>query len=187
MDPATGAVRWLTTEHSLTAGCTISARDGRLYLGGYNPPASKSGPRHVWCLDAKDGSLVWESEPLVKAINVVTVGSKFAFVFAYGSDGYLIDKATGKILSTFNKGYACARFSLSEPYVLGPNTDMIDTSAGHKLASTGPPVDVRECVGAVVSNGRIFYTAQASGMQVSKVCGAEAQEAAPAWQNEKQR
>jgi len=175
-------VIWLTDKHSVTAGCTISAGDGHLYLGGYNAADSKSGPRHVWCLDARDGSLVWESEPVVKAINVVSVGRDFLFTFAYGSNGYLIDKATGKILSTFNHGYACSRFTLSGPYVLGPNTDMIDTSRGHKLVSTGPPVDVRDCVGSVVSNGRIFYTTQAAGLQVSQVCGEEAARATYPWQ-----
>ena len=181
MDPATGKVLWLTTRHSVTAGCTISGQDGRLYLGGYNAPDSSKGPRHVWCLDARDGSLVWQSEPLVKAINVVTVGRDVVFASAYGSNGYLIDKGTGKILSTFRKGYACTRFTLSAPYILGCNTDIIETSAGHKLASTGPPVDTRDCVGSAASNGRIFYTTQASGLQLSKVWGAEAAAFRPPW------
>ena len=38
LDPATGKVLWLTTEYYVTAGCTISGADGRLYLGGYNQP-----------------------------------------------------------------------------------------------------------------------------------------------------
>jgi len=182
MDPATGRILWRTTKHSVTAGCTISGKDGRLYLGGYNAPNSKKGPRHVWCLDARDGSLIWESDPLVKAINVVSVGQKFLFTHAYGNNSYLIDRRTGKILSTFRKGYACTRFTLSEPYVMGPNMDMIDTANGHKLVSSGPVVDVRECVGAVVSNGRVFYTSQASGLQVSQVYGAEATSFTPPWQ-----
>jgi hypothetical protein len=40
------------------------------------------------------------------------------------------------------------------------------------LVSTGPAVDSRECLGAVVSNGRIFYTSQASGFVVSQMKGA---------------
>ena len=181
MDPATGRVRWLTTKYSVTAGTTISAADGRLYLGGYNAPDSKKGPRYVWCLDARDGSLAWQSEPLVKAINVVTVGRKFLFVFAYGKDGYLIDKATGRILSKFNYGYACTRFTVSGRYVLGANMDLIDTAAGNQVVSTGPCVDLRDCVGAVVSNGRVFYTSQASGLQVSQVYGEEAEKLDGPW------
>jgi hypothetical protein len=52
--------------------------------------------------------------------------------------------------------------------------DLIDASDSNKLVSSGPCVDVRECVGAVVSNGRIFYTSQGSGLQVSQLFGAEA-------------
>jgi len=182
MDPATGRVIWSTNKHSVTAGCTISGENGRLYLGGYNAFDSKKGPRHVWCLDARNGSLIWESEPLVKSINVVAVAPKFLFTFAYGNDAYLIDKNTGKIISTFKKGYACTRFGFSEPYAIGPNLDMIDTSNNHKTVSSGPPVDVRDCVGGIVSNGRLFYTAQASGLQVSQACGAEAASGNSPWQ-----
>ncbi len=182
LDPATGKVLWLTTKHSVTGGCTVSAKDGRLYLGGYNAADSQNGPRHVWCLDARDGSLVWESEPVTKAINVVTVGQKLLFAYSYGGDGFLLDKATGKIISKFNKKTACTRFTLSEPYLLGANMDVLDTAEGQALVSSGPAVDCRECVGAVVSNGRIFYTTQASGLQASQACGAEAASSAPAWQ-----
>jgi len=181
LDPATGQVLWLTTRHSVAGGCTISARDGRLYLGGYNAADSQKGPRHVWCLDARDGSLVWESEPLTKAINVVTVGQERLFAYAYGGDSYLLDKATGKILSKFNKGTACTRFTLSEPYLLGANMDVIDTAEGHAVVSSGPAVDCRECVGSVASNGRLFYTTQASGLQVSQVYGAEAASFTAPW------
>jgi len=182
LDPATGAIKWQTTKYSVTAGCTISAEAGRLYVGGYNPPNEATKDRHVWCLDARDGSLIWQSEPLVKAINVVTVAERFIFAFAYGGEGYLIGKEDGKILSRFNHGYACTRFSFSEPYLVGSNMDLIDTSKEFRLVSTGPPIDGRECVGAVVSNGRIFYTSQASGLQASQVCGEEAASFTPPWQ-----
>jgi outer membrane protein assembly factor BamB len=173
LDPATGQVRWLSTRHSVTAGCTISADRGRLYVGGYNAADSKTGPRHVWCLDARDGSLIWESEPLTKSINVVTIGKDFLFAYAYGGDSYLLDKSTGKIRAKFNKRYACTRFSLCEPYLLGSNMDLIDTSRDNAVVSSGPPIDLRECVGSVVSNGRLFYITQANGLQVSQASAAE--------------
>ena len=174
MDPADGKVRWLSTEHSVTAGCTISGRDGRLYLGGYNRPDLTTKNRYVTCLDARDGSLVWRSEPVASAVNVVTVGQRFLFSNASGKDCHVLDRDTGKILSRFNYGYACTRFAVSEPYLLGANMDLIDLSDGNKLVSSGPAVDSRECVGATVSNGRIFYTAQASGLQLSVLYGDEA-------------
>ena len=182
IEPATGRVIWLTTQYYVTAGTTISAENERLYLGGYNPPNEKTQNRYVWCLDAKDGSLIWQSEPVAKAVNVITVGKNFLFTHAStGKPSYLIDKAAGKILSIFDYGYACTRFTLSEPYLLGANMDMIDTSNGNKFVSSGPCVDVRECVGAAVSNGRLFYTSQGSGLQLCQVCGSEAASFTSAW------
>jgi outer membrane protein assembly factor BamB len=190
IEPLTGQVIWLTTRYYVTAGTTISAEDGRgsrgagarLYLGGYNRPNDQTNNRHVWCLDAKDGSLIWRSEPVAKAVNVVTIGEKFVFTHAStGKPSYLIDKSTGRILSSFDEGYACTRFTLSEPYIIGANMDMIDTSHGNRFVSSGPCVDVRECVGAVVSNGRLFYTSQASGLQLSQVYGDEAASFTTPW------
>lgn len=182
LNPATGEVLWQTTEHHVTAGCTISGRDGRLYVGGYNKPNRLTENRYVWCIDASDGSLVWQSEPVASSVNVITVGKKFLFTNASGKDGHVIDRQTGKILSRFNFGYACTRFTLSEPYVLGANMDLIDLADGNKLAATGPAIDSRECVGSVISNGRLFYTSQASGLQVSQLYGQEAAKAKLPWQ-----
>lgn len=175
IEPETGQVIWLTTKYYVTAGCTISSENGRLYLGGYNPPTEKTQNRYVLCLDAESGALIWRSEPVGKAVNVVTIGKNL--LFTHGSTGqpsYLLDKQIGKILSVFDMKYACTRFTMSEPYLLGSNMDLIDTTDGNKVVSSGPCVDVRECVGAVVSNGRLFYTSQASGLQTSQVFGAEA-------------
>ncbi|GAI75357.1 unnamed protein product, partial [marine sediment metagenome] len=108
--------------------------------------------------------------------NVVTIGKNI--LFTHGSSrkpSYLIDKDTGKILLVFDEGYACTRFTLSGPYLLGANMDIIDTSNnGNNLISSGPCVDARECVGAIASNGRLFYTSQANGLQLSRVCGDQA-------------
>ena len=78
--------------------------------------------------------------------------------------------------------HTCCRFTLSEPYVLGRGMDMIDLSQEGKLVSTGPAIDSRECLGAVVSNGRIFYTSQASGFIVSQTYGPESKHLPPAWE-----
>ncbi len=182
LEPETGRVLWTTTDYSVTAGCTISGRDGRLYLGGFNRPHSQTQERYVWCLDAKDGSLIWQSEPVGKAVNVVTAGEKF--LLAHGSTGlptHLFDKATGRILSTFNKGYACTRFTLSEPYILGCNMDVIDTANGNRLVTTGPCLDARDCIGAIASNGRLFYASQSCGLQASQVWGEEATALGNVW------
>ena len=174
LEPLTGKVLWSTTKYSVTAGCTISGKDGRLYLGGYNRPNEQTTKRFVRCLNARDGSLIWESDPVASAVNVVSIGERFLFTNASGKDGYLFDRNTGKIISSFNHKYACTRFTLSEPYVMGSNMDLVDLANGNEMVYSGPAVDSRECVGSVVSNGRIFYTAQASGLQLSLVYGDEA-------------
>jgi outer membrane protein assembly factor BamB len=174
IEPETGRVIWLTTQYFIHGGCTISGENGRLYLGGYNK--LENGNSLVWCIDARDGSLIWKSEPVREAIQVVTIGPKFLFVHAQYQNGFLLDKATGKILKTLTQGYKCTRFSLSEPYLLGSNLDVYDLSDINniKLISTGPRVDPSECIGAVVSNGRIFYSCHAGSLQVCELWGAEA-------------
>ena len=84
------------------------------------------------------------------------MGRDFIFAYAYGGDSFLLDKNTGKVLSKFNYHYACTRFTLSEPYLIGCNVDMIDAANGFNLVSIVPALDVRECVGVTVSNGRFF-------------------------------
>jgi outer membrane protein assembly factor BamB len=181
LDPATGREIWRTTEYSVRGGTTLSSRDGRLYLSGSSP---SSGPEcFVWCLDAKDGSLIWKSDPLLKVLNVTTVGSKFIYVHAQYLEGYVLDKDTGKMLKVFNHPYKCTRFTLSEPYLLGPNLDLIDLSdpRNPRIVSTGPRQDPTQCVASVVSGGRLFYTAVAGGIQISEVYGEEAERFVPAW------
>ena len=73
----------LPTKYSVTAGTTVSAKDGLLYLGGYNQPNEQTEDRFVWCLDARDGSLIWRSEALAKAVNVITIGKNI--LFTHGS------------------------------------------------------------------------------------------------------
>jgi outer membrane protein assembly factor BamB len=174
IEPETGQVIWLTTRYFIHGGCTICGEKGRLYLGGYNKLDGENS--FVWCVDAGDGSMIWKSEPVHEAIHVVTIAPEFLFVHAQYTNGYLLNKETGKILTTLTQGYKCTRFTFSEPYLLGSNMDVYDLSNVNniKMISTGPRLDPSECIGAVVSNGRIFYTCHSGGLQVCKVCGTEA-------------
>lgn len=180
LEPQTGRVLWATTKYAVHAGCTVSGADGRLYLGGYNPVEGKVN--RVWCLDAKDGSLVWKSEPVSRAIHVITVGRRFLFTHSQYQNGYLIDKQNGKILSTLVPGYRCTRFTLSEPYLLGPNLTLYDLSRGNRRAYCGPAVDVLLCVGMFASNGRLFYTTNGGGLQASLAYGEEAASLSSPWE-----
>lgn len=182
IDPQSGDIIWQTNDYYVTAKCTLSARDGRIYIGGNNRAQLGTDDRFVWCLDAKDGKLLWKSDPVTSALNVVSVGERFIFSNALRGKGNVFDRETGKVIYSILTNYACCRFTLSEPYVLGANMDMIDLSNEGKLVSTGPAIDSRECLGAVVSNGRIFYTSQASGFVVSQTYGPESKDLPPAWE-----
>jgi len=205
IDPSTGKNIWLTTKYYIHGGCTISGKDGRLYLGGYNPvmqnvPAfrnqhgvmvenNKEGKRMyttVWCLNAKDNSLIWESDPLLAAIHTVTIGDKFLFTHAQYQHGYLLDKNTGKILTDHvSEGYKCTRFTMSGSYMFGPNMDIFDISkpGDIQLVTSGPRAEPSECTGGIVSNGRIFYTTAGSGIQISRVYGTEAESFSSPWES----
>lgn len=182
LDPRNGEVVWLTTKYYVTAKCTLSARDGRLYLGGNNQAREGSKDRFVWCLNAKDGSLIWQSDAITSALNVVTVGDQFIFSNALRGRGNVFDRKTGKVVGGVDHNYACCRFTMSGSYILGANMDMIDLADGGKLVSTGPAIDSRECLGAVVSNGRIFYTSQASGFIVSQTYGEDSKKLPAVWE-----
>ena len=184
LDPLTGDVQWLTTDYYVTAKCTLTGRDGRIYIGGYNQAAENTTDRFVWCLNAADGKLVWKSDPITSALNVVTVGQNFIFSNALRGRGNVFDRENGKVIGGVDHNYACCRFTMSEPYILGANMDMIDLSDNSRLVSTGPAIDSRECLGAVVSNGRIFYTSQASGFIVSQTFGTEAQNTPAVWERQ---
>ena len=181
VEPSTGRVLWLTDKYAVHAGCAVSGRDGRLYLGGYNPVGEKQN--RVFCLDARDGSLVWKSEPVERATHVVTIRDDTLFTHAQYKDSYLLDRKTGKIKAIMNKGYNCTRFTVSEPYLLGANLDCWDLSkGGFDLVSTGPAVDVLLCVGACASNGRIYFTANGGGLEAAMCCGAEASAFRAPWE-----
>jgi len=62
--------------------------------------------------------------------------------------------------------------------------DMIDLADKGKLVSTGPAIDSRECLGAIVSNGRIFYMSQASGFVVSQSYGSDAKALPAVWERQ---
>jgi len=191
IEPETGQVIWLTTQHSSYGGCALSAKDGKIYLGGYNSVGgvgevddrNSKTIQYVWCLDAQNGSLIWETRLPRGPSNSLIVNKKYLFAADQFKNTYLIDKETGELLGMREKGYRCTRFSMSGDYALGDNLDIRDMSGikTTRLIASGPQVDTIECVGSVVSNGRIFYTAHGSGLMISRMAGEEAAAFTPVW------
>lgn len=142
----------------------------------------------VWCIDAQNGSLIWKSDPMRYVTHVVTIAPTFLFVHDQYRNGSFLDKETGKIVKTLAQGYKCTRFTFSQPYLLASNMDIHDLSNMNdiELVSSGPRLDPSECIGAVVSNGRIFYTCHGGSLQVSMVCGTEPAIIAVPWQRHTQ-
>ena len=158
------------TDYHVTSKCTLSARDGRIYIGGFaaaNQEAGKGPLRVVSRRERRVAGLAVGAGDLRAQCGLRRQASSSSPTPCAAS-ATSNDRETGKIANTVGHNYACCRFTLSEPYVLGANMDMIDLSQDGKLVSTGPAIDSRECLGAVVSNGRIFYMSQASGFIVSR-------------------
>ena len=80
------------------------------------------------------------------------------------------------------KGYRCTRFTLSEPYLLGANMNIHDLSQAGQLIYAGPTLDVLECVGGFVSNGRLFYTTNGGGLQSCLAYGPQAAALTVCWE-----
>src|SRR4026207_399241 len=101
-------------------------------MAGFNPAKEDTKDRFVWCLDAKDGSLIWQSDPVTSALNVVTVGQRFIFSNALRGRGNVFDRETGKVVGGVDHNYACCRFTMSGQFILGAHIDMIDLSQDRK-------------------------------------------------------
>src|SRR5262249_34715105 len=108
---------------------------------------------------------------------------RFLFVHAQYKQGYILDKDNGKIITIMSHPYKCTRFTLSEPYILGPNLDLLDLSdpKSPKLVATGPRLDPSECVASVISNGRLFYSGLPGALLVAEVSGGEEDVFTPRW------
>jgi outer membrane protein assembly factor BamB len=88
---------------------------------------------------------------------------------------YAIDAQTLEVRWRFESAGGAANCNnISSPAIVGEYL--------HFGTMAGPSIDSRECVGSSVSNGRIFYTSQASGLQTSQVAGEEAATTAPPWE-----
>ena len=129
LEPETGKVIWLTNEYYVTSKCTLSARDGRIYIGGLQPRERRD--RRPFCL--VPGCARWIAR---LEVGRGDLGAERRYRGASNSSFRTLCVAVAtsstarpaRWSSSIGHNYACCRFTLSEPYVLGANMDMIDLS-----------------------------------------------------------
>ena len=162
IEPKTGRMIWRNREAHCGYRGTPSARDGRLYLIGWDRP--------VVCLSARDGSTVWKTDRRQNWGHVPCLGDGIFTGRGYSGRAQAFNLADGSPVPTLRLGgpdHACG------PVVL--------TSGGLSLAVTVSGLHVRDmktggivwsspgfaprtCSSPIVANGRIFYNPQINGM-----------------------
>ena len=118
IEPKTGSIKWLTTDYSVHAGCALSVVQGRLYLGGYNAVEEKKSIASGASIG--HGKLIWKSDPVERAIHVLTVADDGLFTHAQYRQGYLLDADSGKKFCELTQGYRCTRFTMDGNYPARP-------------------------------------------------------------------
>ncbi|MFH1759807.1 MAG: PQQ-binding-like beta-propeller repeat protein [bacterium] len=184
MNPMTGDTFWTTTKYSNRGGgTTLSGRDGRIYLAGRNSPYGGEGNAQVVCLDAKNGSFIWESAKMNSAIYAPTIGSDFILIHSQKSQAYVIDIGTGRTRFNFAGSYHCMPFAVTTGYMFACNLDAFEGTANStKIVFSAGRIDPSQCASPIISNGRLFYTGHGGGMQLSFVSGQEASNHSYAWE-----
>ncbi|MFH1761539.1 MAG: PQQ-binding-like beta-propeller repeat protein [bacterium] len=176
LNPNTGDILWYSNLYYLTDGCTISGKDGQLYVAG----RSTSG---IVCLKSGDGSLIWRSQYTSTVIRAVTIADQIVTAHSQRGLSVFLNPSTGKTLFTSLNDYKCTNFTLSYPYVFGCDINIYQiTGSSTTLIHAGPRLDPSQCIGGTVSNGRLFYTSQGSGILLSLVYGDEAESFEHPWE-----
>jgi outer membrane protein assembly factor BamB len=166
IEPKTGTVLWRTTDVHCGYRGTPSARDGRVYLTGWDlPPA---------CVSATDGSVVWKSERRFTWGHAPALGPDFFTGRGYSGHAEAWRLEDGKPKMAGKK-----QVLLGGPdHACGP---VVLTSGGFSLATTvsglyvrdvstgeilwrSPGFAPRSCSNPIAASGRVFYNPQVNGM-----------------------
>jgi outer membrane protein assembly factor BamB len=166
IDAASGRVLWRSTEAHCGYRGTPSARDGRVFLSGWDLP--------VTCVSAADGTVVWRTAQKMHWGHVPALGPDYFAGRGYSgraeawsledgkarkADGKQIllggpDHACGPVV--FTSGGASLAVTVSGLYVR-------DAASG-KLVWGSPGFAPRSCSSPIAASGRVFYNPQANGM-----------------------
>ena len=166
--PATGEIRWRTNLpwNSRTGTPVYQAGEpGKLYLSG-------AYQQKKFCLDASDGTILWENTQDLNAtlVHAASVGPDY-FVVAhkYGNKAYRFDLSNGVNtgVNLWAPSHGCGSIVLgSEGFAMSAGIDGIcikDSTNGTTLWTSGG-FTASTCPHPAVANGRIFYCPQDDGM-----------------------
>jgi outer membrane protein assembly factor BamB len=162
----TGKVLWRTTEAHCGYRGTPSARDGRVYLSGWDLPAA--------CVSIADGKILWRTEQKFTWGHVPALGPDFFCGRGYSgrSEAWRLEdgkpkKAANKQIPLGGPDHACGPVLLTSS---GLSLAVTVSGLYARDASTGqivwnsPGFAPRSCSSPIAANGRVFYNPQVNGM-----------------------
>jgi outer membrane protein assembly factor BamB len=166
IDGKSGRVLWRTTEAHCGYRGTPSARDGRVYLSGWDLPTS--------CVSISDGKILWRTEQKFTWGHVPALGPDFFCGRGYSgrSEAWRLEdgkpkKSGGKQIPLGGPDHACGPVLLtSSGLSLAVTVSGLyarDASTGEMLWNS-PGFAPRSCSSPIASNGRVFYNPQVNGM-----------------------
>jgi len=161
-----GKVLWRSTEAHCGYRGTPSARDGRVYLSGWDLPTS--------CVSVDDGKILWRTEQKFTWGHVPALGPDFFCGRGYSgrSEAWRLEdgkpkKAGAKQIPLGGPDHACGPVLLTSS---GLSLAVTVSGLYARDASTGeilwrsPGFAPRSCSSPIAANGRVFYNPQVNGM-----------------------
>ncbi len=166
IEPRTGRVAWRTREAHCGYRGTPSARDGRVYLSGWDLPVS--------CVSAADGALLWKTEQRMTWGHVPAIGPDFFTGRGYSghAEAWRLEdgkpkRAGGKSILLGGPDHACGPVLLTSGglsiAVTSSGLHVRDARTGEMLWNS-PGFAPRSCSSPIAANGRVFYNPQVNGM-----------------------
>lgn len=166
IEAKTGRVLWRTTDAHCGYRGTPSGRDGRVYLSGWDLPAT--------CVAAGDGTVIWRTDQKFTWGHVPALGPDFFCGRGYSGHSEAWRLEDGKPKKVGNRqiplggpDHACGPVLLASSGVsLAVTVSGLyarDASTGQTLWNS-PGFAPRSCSSPIAANGRIFYNPQVNGM-----------------------
>lgn len=171
IEPATGRELWRNEQNYARGSLAyVAYHDRQLFVGGTGSPFR--------CLDAQNGSTVWEVSAGPKGSFGAAISSRGVALRSYGPKAFLLDRFTGKPLlgpdgKAVQFGYAGS--TGCSPLTIVNERYGIQQSGGESRRLAVARIDTgetlwhfqltsRACPGSVISEGRIYTPSNGDGL-----------------------